>query len=85
MKAAHEEEPHRKENSMDRQLVSSSNIRSVRYEVEAQMLELEFHSGGVYRYSGVPEVIYRELIRAASKGSYFHQNIKDLYPFIKVR
>ncbi len=70
---------------MDRQPVSSSNIRSVGYEVEAQMLELEFHSGGVYRYSGVPEVIYRGLIRAASKGSYFHQNIKDRYSFIRVR
>ena len=85
VKAAYGEEPHREENSMDRQPVSSSNIRSVGYEVETQMLELEFHSGGIYQYSGVPEVIYRDLIRAASKGSYFHQNIKDLYPFIRVR
>ena len=70
---------------MDRQLVRSSNIHSVGYEVETQILELEFHSGGVYQYSGVSEVIYRGLMRATSKGSYFHQNIKDQYPFIQVR
>ena len=70
---------------MDRQPVSSSNIRSVGYEVETQKLELEFHGGGGYRYSGVPEAIYQGLMRAASKGSYFHQNIKDRYPFIRVR
>ena len=70
---------------MDRQLVRSSNIHSVGYEVETQILELEFHSGGVYQYSGVSEVIYRGLMRATSRGSYFHQNIKDQYPFIQVR
>ena len=70
---------------MDRQLVRSSNICSVGYEVGIQMLEIEFHSGGIYRYSDVPEDIYRGLMRASSKGSYFHQNIKDLYPFIRVR
>ena len=69
---------------MDRQPVRSSNICSVGYEVGSQMLEIEFHSGGIYQYSGVPEVIYRDLMRASSKGSYFHQNIKDLYPFIQV-
>ena len=31
---------------MDRQLVRSSNICSVGYEVGIQMLEIEFHSGG---------------------------------------
>ena len=70
---------------MDRLHVSSSNIGSVGYEIETQMLELEFHSGGVYRYSDVPKVIYRGLMRAASKGSYFHQNIKGRYPFVGVR
>ncbi len=47
---------------MDRKPVRSSNIRSVGYEVETQVLELEFHSGGIYRYPGVPEVIYRGLM-----------------------
>ena len=69
---------------MDRQHVRSTNISSVGYEIETQILELEFHSGGVYRYSGVPESIYRALMGAVSKGSYFHQNIKERYPFVRV-
>jgi hypothetical protein len=32
---------------------------------------MEFHSGEVYQYSGVPEHVYQGLMRAASKGSYF--------------
>ena len=70
---------------MDRQHVHSSSISSVGYEIEAQILELEFHSGGVYRYSSVPESIYRALMDAGSKGSYFHDNIRNRYPFVRVR
>ena len=70
---------------MDRQPVRSSNIRSVGYQPNAQILELEFHSGGIYRYSGVPEMICTNLMRAESKGSYFHKQIKDRYPFTRVK
>jgi len=70
---------------MDRQPVHSSNIRSVRYETETRTLEVEFHSGGVYQYSRVPESVYEGLIRAVSKGSYFHDHIKERYSFRKVR
>ena len=70
---------------MERHPVRSSSIRSVGYEVETQTLELVFHGGKVYRYSGVMEAIYLGLMRAASKGSYFHRYIKDRYPFAQVR
>ncbi len=43
-------------------------------------LEVEFHSGGVYQYSGVSETVFQAFMRAASKGSYFHDHIKDRYP-----
>ena len=64
---------------MDRTPVRSSNIRSVGYDPASRKLEVEFHSRGVYQYSGVPETIYQGLMRAASKGSYFHDHIKDRY------
>ena len=64
---------------MNRITVRSSNIRSVGYALEARTLEVEFHSGGIYQYSGVPETIHQGLIRAASKGTYFHDHIKDRY------
>lgn len=70
---------------MRRTPVGSSNLASVGYEVETSTLEIEFHNGGIYQYSGVPENIYQGLMDAASKGRYFHQNIKNAgYPYSKI-
>ena len=49
------------------------------------MLELDFHSGSIYQYSRVPQITYQGLMHAASKGSYFHKNIKTRHPFRQVR
>ena len=70
---------------MNRQLVSSSDIRSVGYEAETRTLEIEFHSGGIYHYSEVPEMEYQDLMLAASKGSYFHRHIRNQYPTRRIR
>jgi len=59
--------------------VSSSNLRSVGYDPKTRVLEIEFHSGGIYQYSGVPESEYNALMNATSKGSYFAHNIKNNY------
>ena len=73
------------EETMERKRVSSSNIHSVGYDAEARILEIKFHSGGIYRYSNVPETVHCHLMKAASKGSYFHQSIRDKYNFKRVR
>lgn len=70
---------------MDRTPVRSSNIRSLGYDARTRILEVEFHSGGVYQYFSVPEAVYQSFMRATSKGSYFHDNIKDRYPDRQVR
>ena len=57
--------------------VRSSNIASVGY--ESGTLHIRFHSGGLYRYSNVPASVYQGLMSAASKGRYFHANIKGRY------
>ena len=70
---------------MERVPVSSSNIRSVGYDKETQMLEIEFDGGGIYQYLNVPEHVYSNLMSASSKGSYFHRHIRNRYRFRKVR
>lgn len=70
---------------MNRTTVRSSNIQSVGYDPETRTLEGAFHSGGIYQYSDVPETVYQGLMRAISKGSYFHDHIKDRYSFRQVR
>jgi hypothetical protein len=49
------------ENPMLRQEVNSSELRWVGYEESALLLEVEFHSGEVYRYFQVPAQLVLEL------------------------
>ncbi|QIA51058.1 KTSC domain-containing protein [Pantoea agglomerans] len=64
--------------------VSSSNLKSVGYDAPSGILEIAFHNGGIYQYTGVPANIYQGLLSAPSKGQYFHLHIKNVYPFRKI-
>ena len=70
---------------MKRQVVQSSNIHSVGYDASDQLLEIEFHSGGIFEYYRVPSKAYQSLVGADSKGKYFHRNIKDIYNYKRLR
>ena len=70
---------------MIRQSVSSSNLRSVGYDSDQLILEIEFHESGVYQYFGVPERVFKGLMSAQSIGSFFNQDIKDNYRYTKTR
>ena len=59
--------------------VSSSNINSIGYDKNLEVLRIEFHEGNLYEYYNVPNSIYNGLMSATSKGSYFHENIKNKY------
>ncbi len=61
---------------MKRMPLQSSNLVSVGYDPATSTIEVEFHNGGVYQYYDVPSLVYKGLISAVSKGSYFHHHIK---------
>ena len=61
---------------MKRQSVESSNLASIGYDAENEILEIEFNHGGVYQYFDVPKNVYEELMNADSQGQYFDRNIK---------
>lgn len=69
---------------MERRSVSSSNIQSIGYDEETQVLEVEFKSGAVYQYTGVNVHLAHNLLGATSVGSFFAQNIKDSFSFKRV-
>lgn len=69
---------------MKRQSVESSNLASVGYDAENEILEVEFKHGGVYQYFDVPENVYKELMNADSHGVYFSSNIRNDYEYQKV-
>ncbi len=66
---------------MERQAISSTSIRSVGYDPDQKMLEIEFQSGEVYDFHDVPQEVYRDLMQAESHGQFFQQNIREKYPF----
>ena len=70
---------------MDRIPVSSRNLASVGYDPTTSTLEIEFNTGSIYQYFGVPQEIYEGLMNAGSKGTFFHHNIKTAgYNYAKV-
>lgn len=69
---------------MNRQPVTSSNLRSIGYEISTKTLEIEFHSGGIYQYYDVPPEIHQGIMSASSHGKYFHQHIKDVYQYKQI-
>ena len=69
---------------VQRKSVSSSNLCSVGYDGWTGTLEIEFHSGAIYRYSDVPEERYQRLMESTSKGSYFHNQIKHSFAYRRV-
>lgn len=69
---------------MLRQPVSSSNLRSVGYDDDSGVLEVEFTNGAVYQYLEVPDRIYSALVSASSKGKYLHQAVKGKFPYRQV-
>ena len=62
---------------MERTRVNSSNISSIGYEEQSQTLEIEFNTGNVYQYYGVPPQVNQQLMNAASHGLFFSSNIKQ--------
>ena len=65
--------------------VSSSDLSAVGYDFASETLTIEFNSGGLYEYYGVPQNIYEGLMSASSKGKFFHRFIKDSYNTYKIR
>lgn len=61
---------------MERQHVSSSNLKAVGYDSATKTLEIEFLDGGLYEYFGVPASVHQGLMSASSHGQYFDQYIK---------
>lgn len=60
---------------MERTPVTSSNIKAIGYDAETKSLEVEFHNGAVWLYSGISAEIHAELAKAESVGRWFSSRI----------
>ena len=64
---------------IEREPVISSIMSEIGYNASMRTLEILFKSGAIYLYYFVPEQVHRDLMNAASHGTYFAQNIKLIY------
>jgi KTSC domain-containing protein len=69
---------------LSREPVSSSLIAAIGYDEDCEMLEVEFASGALYRYHGIPAEVFDALYAARSKGKFFNEHIRDAYPWEQV-
>lgn len=74
-----------KELILTREKVESSVIASVGYDKERRDLMVEFKSGEIYMYQGVPPIVYEKFLEAESKGSFFNSNVKSIFMSAKMR
>jgi hypothetical protein len=70
---------------MRRAPIDSTSLKSVGYEPATRTLEVEFRSGRVYRYFGVPPRRYRALLDAESAGRFLNREIKGVYRYAPVQ
>ena len=59
---------------MHRTKVESSNVKSLGFDREAGVLEVEYHSGKVYQYADVKPDEYAALLAAESKGRHLQRH-----------
>jgi KTSC domain len=71
------------EGAMRRENVRSTSLESIGFDPGTNLLEIEFRTGDVYRYS-VPRRVHRELMSAESHGAYFARSIRWQYRGWKV-
>ncbi len=62
-------------NILRRELTSAS-LKAVAYNRLLNELMVEFNNGSVYKYSGVPEEVYTNIIAAESAGRSFHTLVR---------
>jgi len=70
---------------MDREPVASEVLRSVGYDPDTRVLEVELAGGAVYRYLDVPAHVHATLMTAPSHGQFYVDGIRNGgYEYVQV-
>jgi hypothetical protein len=64
------------------QAVQSTSIAAIGY--KRRTMNVEFNTGRIYEFTRVPRAQFDQFRQSLSKGQFFNQNIKDLYPSIEL-
>ena len=61
--------------------VLSSSLQRIFYSESAKALWVQFTTGSVYRYDGVPAGLVQQLLSARSHGQFFAANVRTAFPY----
>jgi hypothetical protein len=64
--------------------IESSAIKEIGYDPPTETLRLVWHSGSVSDHFGVSEARHLDMLKAPSKGQYFHRYIRVKHPGVRV-
>ena len=65
--------------------VESEAIDEINYDTDTSRMFVRFAHGGWYTYFGVPREVHEAFVAAESHGRYFHEHIRDHYPYRRGR
>ena len=51
---------------------------------DALVMEVLFHSGSVYQYFDVPQMLFQEMLQSDSIGGFLNEHIKGSYRYVKL-
>lgn len=69
---------------MKREDVTSSNIRSIGYDEDKEILEVEFQNKHIYQFFGVGKSVHKKLLKAESIGKTFNESVRNNFKYKKV-
>jgi len=67
---------------IDREAIESSNLSSLGYSPERQVLAVEFKNGLILHYSGISPDLAAEFYCAESRGRFYGQRIRGKFPAV---
>jgi lysyl-tRNA synthetase class 2 len=70
-------EPHRA-------ALQSATLSTAEYDFNLAQLVLDFQDGSRYLYSGVQAPVFVDLLRASSQGTFFNQEIRNRYSYVRI-
>ena len=65
---------------MERRALHTDRLRSAAYDAREQRLEIEFASGEVRAYKGVPDEVARRFFASPNPASFWEDRIAEEYP-----
>jgi len=73
------ENPVNEARTIERYAIDSSNLKSAGYDEARQVLSIQFHSGAIFHYYGVPLHVFEDFGAAESRGHFYARNIRGKF------